>query len=169
MYGGELPLVKVEIEHAAHLAGVLQAKGRERVVLPRRDGPPVRKHSDEQIRRSAFLISDIAAQLFRGIQQFLTGGGLEVPLPSTLDHMVGGVGAGRFFLCTLCDILRIDLGTDAFVFTLRKLIAQLVQHVLQMLLQGLILEMLFKGILPSPVDPQRDVYMICHLSCPPSP
>ena len=78
--------------------------------------------------------------------------------------MVGSVGAGCFFLCTLRDIFCVDLGTDALILTLRKLIAQLVQHILQMLLQGFILEMLLDGYLPSPVDPQRDVYMICHLT-----
>ena len=169
VYSGELPLVKVEIEHAAHLAGVLHAKGCERVVLLRRDGMSVRKHSDEHLRRSAFLAGDIAAQLFRGIQQLLTGGGLEVPLLPVLYHMVGSIGAGGFFLCTLCGILRVDLGTDALILTFWELVAQLIQHILQMLLQGFILEMLLDGILPSPVDPQCDVYMICHLSCPPSP
>ena len=48
--------------------------------------------------------------------------------------MVGGVGAGRFFLCTLRDILCVDLGTDAFILTFWELVAQLVQHILQMLL-----------------------------------
>ena len=162
--GGELPLVEVEIKHAAHLAGVLHAKGGERVVLFRCDGLPVREQLDEQIRRGAFLRSDIAAQLFRGIQQFLTGGGLEVPLLPVLYHMVGGVGAGCFFLCAPRGILRVNFGTDAFVFLLRELVAQLIQYILQMFLQGFILEMLFNGILPSPVDPQCDVYMICHLT-----
>ncbi len=59
--------------------------------------------------------------------------------------MVGSVGAGRFFLCTLRDIFCVDLGTDALILTFRELIAQLVQHILQMLLQGFILEMLFDG------------------------
>lgn len=60
--GGELPLVEVEIEHAAHLAGVLHAEGRERIVLLRRDGTPIREQLDEQLRRGAFLCGDIAAQ-----------------------------------------------------------------------------------------------------------
>ena len=68
VYGGELPLVEVHIEHAAHLAGVLHAKGGERVVLLHRDGMPVREQLNEQIRRGAFLRSDIAAQLYCGIQ-----------------------------------------------------------------------------------------------------
>ena len=164
MYGGELPLVEVDVEHTAHLAGVLHAKGGERVVLFRCDGMPVREQLDEQIRRGAFLRSDIAAQLFCGIQQFLTGGGLEVPLLSALYHMVSGIGTGSLPRFTLRDVLRIDLGIDAFVFLLRELVAQLIQYILQMLLQGFILEMLFNGILPSPVEPQRDVYMIRHLS-----
>ena len=78
--------------------------------------------------------------------------------------MVGGVGAGCFFLRAPRGILRVDLGTDALILTFWELVAQLIQHILQMLLQGFILEMLFNGILPSPVDPQRDVYMICHLT-----
>ena len=164
MNGGELPLVEVEIKHAAHLAGVLHAKGGERVVLLRRDGSPVREQLDEQIRCGAFLRSDIAAQLFCGIQQLLTGRGLEVPLLPVLYHMVGGVGAGCFFLRAPRGILRVDLGTDAFVLTFWELVAKLIQHIFQMLLQGFIPEMLFNGILPSPVDPQRDVYMICHLT-----
>lgn len=166
--GGELPLVEVDVEHTAHLAGVLHAKGGERVVLLRCDGAPVREQLDEQIRPSAFLAGDIAAQLFCGIQQFLTGGGLEVPLLSVLYHMVGGVGAGSLPRFTLRDVLRIDLGTDVLILTLREMVAHLIQYILQMFLQGFILEMLLDGILPSPVDPQCDVYMICHLSCPPS-
>lgn len=162
--GGELPLVEVDVEHTAHLAGVLHAKGGERVVLLRCDGAPVREQLDEQIRPGAFLRSDIAAQLFCGIQQFLTGRGLEVPLLPVLYHMVGGVGTGSLPRFTLRDVLRIDLGTDALILTLRELVAQLIQHILQMLPQGFILEMLFNGILPSPVDPQCDVYMICHLT-----
>ena len=78
--------------------------------------------------------------------------------------MVGGVGAGCFFLRAPRGILRVDLGTDAFVLTFWELVAKLIQHIFQMLLQGFIPEMLFNGILPSPVDPQRDVYMICHLT-----
>ena len=82
--------------------------------------------------------------------------------------MVGGVGAGGRPRFTLCGILCVDLGTDAFVFLLRELVAQLIQHIFQMLLQGFTFEMLLDGILPTPVDPQCDVYMIRHLSCPPS-
>ena len=44
---GELPLVEVDVEHAAHLAGVLHAKGGEHVVLFRCDGLPVREQLDE--------------------------------------------------------------------------------------------------------------------------
>ena len=86
--GGELPLVEVEIKHAAHLAGVLHAKGGERVVLFRCDGLPVREQLDEQIRPGAFLTGDIAAQLFCGIQQFLTGGGLECRLQSSMQVFI---------------------------------------------------------------------------------
>ena len=67
--------------------------------------------------------------------------------------MVGGVGAGCFFLRAPRGILRVDLGTDAFVLTFWELVAQLIQHILQMLLQGFTFEMLLDGILPSPVDP----------------
>ena len=151
--GGELPLVEVEIKHAAHLAGVLHAYSGQCIVLLCGNGAAICEQLDEQIRPGAFLTGDIAAQLFCGIQQFLTGGGLEVPLLSTLGHMVGGVGAGCFFLRAPCGILRVDLGTDAFVFLLRELVAQLIQHILQMLLQGLILEMLFNVILPTSVNP----------------
>ena len=35
----------------------------------------------------------------------------------------------------------------------QELVAQLIQHILQMLLQGFTFEMLLDGILPSPVDP----------------
>ena len=47
MYGGELPLIEVDVEHTAHLAGVLHAKGGERVVPLRCDGAPVREQLDE--------------------------------------------------------------------------------------------------------------------------
>ena len=168
VYGRELLLVEVHIEYAAHLAGVLHAYSGQGVKLFCCDGLPAEKHSDKFARRSAFLCGDIAAQLFAGDQQLLTGRGLEVPLLPALRHMVGGVGAGCFFLRAPRGILCVDLGTDAFVFLLWELVAQLVQHILQMLLQGFIPEMLFDGILPTPVDPQCDVYMIRHLSCPPS-
>ena len=168
VYSGELPLVEVHIEHAAHLAGVLHAKGGQGVKLFCCDGLPAEKHSDKFVRRSAFLCGDIAAQLFAGDQQLLTGRGLEVPLLPALRHMVGGVGAGGLFLRAPRGILRVDLGTDAFVLTFWELVAQLIQHIFQMLLQGFTFEMLLDGILPTPVDPQCDVYMIRHLSCPPS-
>ena len=164
VHGGELPLVEVHIEYAAHLAGVLHAQGGQGVKLFCCDGLPAEKHSDKFVRRSAFLCGDIAAQLFAGDQQLLTGRGLEVPLLPALRHMVGGVGAGGLPRFTLCGILCVDLGTDAFVFLLRELVAQRIQHILKMFLQGFILEMLLDGYLPSPVDPQRDVYMICHLT-----
>ena len=83
--------------------------------------------------------------------------------------MAGGVGAGSFFLCTLRGGFRLDYTADTLILLLRKLVAQLIQHILQMLLQGFIPEMLLDGILPTPVNPQCDVYMIRHLSCPPSP
>ena len=164
---GELPLVEVHIEHAAYLTGVLHAYNGQCIVLLCGNGAAVRKHFDEQIRRSAFLCGDIAAQLFAGNQQLLTGRGLEVPLLPTLRHMVGGVGAGSFFLRAPRGVLRVDLGTDAFVFLLRELVAQFIQHILQMLPQGIIPEMLLDGILPTPVDPQNDFFLLCHISCPP--
>ena len=67
--------------------------------------------------------------------------------------MVGGISAGRFFLRTLCGSFRLDRTADARILPLRKLIAQLVQYILQMLLQGFVPEMLLDSIFPTLVDP----------------
>ena len=70
----------------------------------------------------------------------------------------------QFFTQQLLNILRVDLGTDAFVLTFWELVAKLIQHIFQMLLQGFIPEMLLNGIFPSPVDPQHDFFLPCHLN-----
>ena len=49
---------------------------------------------------------------------------------------------------------------DALILPFRKLIAQLVQHILQMLLQGFIIEMFLNGPFPSLVDPQNDFFLL---------
>ena len=134
MYGGELPLVEVHIEHAAHLAGVLHTKGGQGVKLFCCDGLPAEKHSDKFVRCNTIALCKITAQLFPDRQQLLAERGLEVPLLPALRHMVGGAGAGCFFLRAPRGILRVDLGTDAFVLTLRELVAKLIQHIFQMLL-----------------------------------
>ena len=83
--------------------------------------------------------------------------------------MVDGISSSRFFLRTLRGGFRLDRTADALILTLRKLIAQLVQHILQMLLQSFILEMFFNGPFPTMVDPQNDFFLLRHISCPPSP
>ena len=102
MYGGEFALVEVQIKHAAIFAGVLQAKDSQCIVLLCCDGLAACKHFDEQIWRSTLVGSNVAAQLFAGIQQLLTGGRLEVPLLSVFYYMIGGISTGSLFLCTLC-------------------------------------------------------------------
>ena len=95
---GELPLVEVHIEHAAHLSGVLHARGCQGIKLFCCDGLPAEKHSDKFVRCNTIALCKITAQLFSDRQQLLAERGLEVPLLPALRHMVGGVGAGCFFL-----------------------------------------------------------------------
>ena len=157
---GELTLVEVHIEYAAHLSSVLHAKGCQGIKLFCCDGLPAEKHSDEFARRHAIVFRNITAQLFPDRQQFLAGRGLEVPFLTTLRYMVGGISAGRFLLCALCSSFRMDCTADALILPLRKLIAQLVQHILQMLLQSFIIEMFLNGPFPSLVDPQNDFFLL---------
>ena len=51
--------------------------------------------------------------------------------------MVSGISSSRFFRCTPCGRFRLNLMTDARILSLWKLITQLVQYILQMLLQSL--------------------------------
>lgn len=169
MNSGELTLVEVHIEHAAHLSGILHAKSCQGVKLFCCDGLSAEKHSDEFIRRHAAALRNITAQLFPDCQQLLTGRGFEVPVLTTLRHMVDGISSGRFFLRTLRGGFRLDCTADTLILLLRKPIAKLVQYILQMLLQGFILEMLLDSIFPTLVDPQNDFFLLCHISCPPSP
>ena len=67
--------------------------------------------------------------------------------------MVGGISAGRFFLRTLRGGFRLDRTADALILPLWKLIAQLVQNILQMFLQSFVPEMLLDSIFPTLVDP----------------
>ena len=153
MNSGELTLVEVHIEHAAYLPGVLHAKGCQSVKLFCCDGLPAEKHSDEFVRRHAIVFRNITAQLFPDRQQLLTGRGFEVPFLATLRYMVGGISAGRFFLRTLRGGFRLDRTADALILPLWKLIAQLVQNILQMFLQSFVPEMLLDSIFPTLVDP----------------
>ena len=70
-----------------------------------------------------------------------------------LRHMVGSISARRFFRCPPCGRFRLNLVADALILLLWKLVAQLVQYILQMLLQGFAIEMLLDGIFPTPVYP----------------
>ena len=51
--------------------------------------------------------------------------------------MVSGISSGRFFRCTPCGCFRLNLMTNTLILSLWKLITQLVQYILQMLLQSL--------------------------------
>ena len=158
----EFTLVEVHIEHTAHLSSVLHAYSGQRIVFLRSDGTTACKHFDKQIRHSNFLTGDVTAQLFPDRQQLLTGRGLEVPFLTAFRHMVGGISSGRFFLRTLCGSFRLDCTADTLILPFRKPIAKLVQHSFQMLLQRLTHEVLFNGVLPPPVQPQDDFFMLCH-------
>lgn len=61
---GELTLVEVHIEHAAHLSGVLHAKGCQGIKLFCCDGLPVEKHSDEFVWRHAAALRNITRSFF---------------------------------------------------------------------------------------------------------
>ena len=156
----EFTLVEVHIEHPAYLSGVLHAYSGQRIVFLRSDGTTACKHFDKQIRHSSFLAGDVTAQLFPDRQQLLTGRGFEVPFLTTLRHMVGRISAGCFFLRTLCGCFRLDCTADALILPFRKLIAKLIQHILQMLLQSFIIEMFLNGPFPSLVDPQNDFFLL---------
>ena len=67
--------------------------------------------------------------------------------------MVGGISSGSLFLCTLRGSFRLNHIADTLILMCWKLIAQLVHYILEMLLQGFILEMSFNGLLPSMVQP----------------
>ena len=75
-------------------------------------------------------------------------------------HMVGGISSGCFFLRTLCGCFRLDCTADTLILPFRKPIAKLVQYILQMLLQGFILEMLLDSTFPTLVDPQNDFFLL---------
>ena len=150
---GELTLVEVHIEHTAYLSGVLHAYSGQRIVFLRSDGTTACKHFDKQIWHSNFLAGDVTAQLFPDRQQLLTGRGFEVPFLTTLR-------AGCFLLCALCGSFRMDCTADALILPFRKLIAKLIQHILQMLLQSFIIEMFLNGPFPSLVDPQNDFFLL---------
>ena len=156
----EFTLVEVHIEHTAYLSGVLHAYSGQRIVFLRSDGTTACKHFDKQIRHSSFLAGDVTAQLFPDRQQLLTGRGFEVRFLTTLRHMVGRISAGCFLLCALCGSFRLDRTADALILPFRKLIAKLIQHILQMLLQSFIIEMFLNGPFPSLVDPQNDFFLL---------
>ena len=156
----EFTLVEVHIEHTAHLSSVLHAKGCQDIKLFCCDGLPAEKHSDEFVWRHAAALCKITAQLFSDSQQLLTGRGLEVPFLTVLRHMVGRISAGCFLLCALCGSFRLDCTADALILPFRKLIAKLIQHILQMLLQSFIIEMFLNGPFPSLVDPQNDFFLL---------
>ena len=74
--------------------------------------------------------------------------------------MVGRISAGCFLLCALCGSFRLDCTADALILPFRKLIAKLIQHILQMLLQVFVLEVLLDSTFPAPVDPQNDFFLL---------
>ena len=74
--------------------------------------------------------------------------------------MVGRISAGCSLLCALCGSFRLDCTADALILPFRKLIAKLIQHILQMLLQSFIIEMFLNGPFPSLVDPQNDFFLL---------
>ena len=93
----------------------------------------------------------------------------EVPLLTVFHHPIGGICAGRFH-CLPCDAsFLLNLIADTGILLVREPVAQLIQHIVQMLLQRFTLELFLNGHSPAPVDPEDDLFLLCHLSHQPFP
>ena len=108
-------------------------------------------------------------QLLRRSQQLLAGRNLEVPLLTVFHHPIGGICAGRFHRLPRDAGLLLNLIADTGILLVREPVAQLIQHIVQMLLQRFTLELFLNGHSPAPVDPEDDLFLLCHLSHQPFP
>ena len=101
------------------------------LVFLRRDGLRLRIQRDE-FAGTVVCILEVFAERPCGIQQLITGRHAEVMFLAALHNAVCGIGACRLF--PRHTVFLPDLSADTFIFTLRKLVAQFIQHILQMLL-----------------------------------
>ena len=130
---GELPLVKIQIEHAGNFSGVLHAETHQVLILLRRDRLRLQIQRDKFAGAVACIL-EVFAERPCGIQQLLAGRHAEVMFLAALYNAVCGIGTCRLRFLPCHTIFLPDLSADTCIFTLWKLVAQFIQHILQMLL-----------------------------------
>ena len=168
MNSGKLPLIEVDIKDTCHLAGILHALHGHLLELLRRDRLPVSEQADE-FTGSMIEVLEVVPQLLCRSQQLLTGRNLEVSCLTVFHHPIGGVRAGCFHRLPRDAGLLLNLIADTGILLVREPVAQLIQHIVQMLLQRFTLELFLNGHSPAPVDPEDDLFLLCHLSHQPFP
>ena len=131
--GRKLLLVKIQIKHAGDFSGILHTETYQVLIFLRRDRLRLRIQRDE-FAGAVVCILEVFAERPCGIQQLLTGRHAEVMFLAALHNAVCGIGTCRLRFLPCHTIFLPDLSADACIFTLWKLVAQFIQHILQMLL-----------------------------------
>ena len=114
-------------------------------------------------------VLEVVTQLLCRSQQFLAGRNLEVARLTVFHHTIGGVRAGCFHRLPRDAGLLLNRIADTGILLVREPVAKLIQLIVQMLLQHFTLELFLNGHSPAPVDPEDNLFLLCHLSHHPFP